>query len=113
MPKLSLTQPDAIQRGHSTALLQQDVLLGRGALGLPPDALHGLGEGWGAVPPLQGSLLIQELRLHTPGCEQRAAGQRRAGEGRVRPGVGLGERRLLLRTLDARLRRGECRQLPR
>lgn len=41
LANVSLTQPDAIQRGHSTALLPQDVFLRHAALGLPSDALHG------------------------------------------------------------------------
>lgn len=97
---LSLTQPDAIQRGHSAALLQQDVLLGRRALGLPSDALHdpaggsaAVGRAGGAVPPLQGSLLIQELRRCHTGLQGAASGTAaaqagRAGQGRVRLGVG-------------------------
>lgn len=106
LANLSLTQPHAIQCGHSTALLPQDVFLGHAALGLPSKALHdpvwmpGRGvarrEGRGATPPLRGSLLIQEPAAcaMSNGAPRRvrneaATGenQRKAGEGRVQLGV--------------------------
>lgn len=116
LPKPSLTQPDAIQRGHSPALLQQHVLLGHGALGLPSDALHDApgtaGEGWGAVPPLQGSLLIQELRRLAHGAPRSESRHRdsgsRARQGRAESGRGWdwGKSLLLLHALDEKLSRG-------
>lgn len=41
LANVALTQPAAILCGHLTALLPQDVLLGRGAFGRPSEALHG------------------------------------------------------------------------
>lgn len=97
LANVPLTQPDAIQRGHSTALLPEDVFLGRAALGLPTDALHdpawssgmygGCRGGWGATPPRWGALLIQEppaLSGVKRGLRGRSGGSGRGGRGQGR-----------------------------